>query len=94
MKKELESLLTANNATLKLNDIFYLRRDLGRDEITGRDIDNLFLSCHLPGFPAVWSERITAREYDALIAEIDAAMRGMMEQTTDRLSTRLRAGKL
>lgn len=94
MKKEIEKLLATDGATLKLNGIFSLRRELCRDEITGRDIDNICLKCNLPGFPAVWFEYLTAREYAALIAETDAAMRRMMDQATNQLSTRLRAGKL
>lgn len=94
MKKEIEYLIATDGAALQLNSIFSLRRDLGRDEITGRDIDNIFLRCDLPGSPAAWSERIAARQYADLITEVDAAMRRMMAEATEQLSSRLRAGKL
>lgn len=94
MKKEVETLLATNGATLKLNGIFDLRREICRDEITNRDIDNLYLYCRLPGFPSIWTERIAAREYAALIPEVESAMRHMMGYATEQLATRFRAGKL
>lgn len=94
MKKELEQLIATDGAELAINGIFSLRRELCRDEITSRDIDNIYLYCRLPGFPAVWSERIVSREYAALVAEVEETMRSMMTQATEQLTTRFRAGKI
>lgn len=94
MKKEIEHLLATDEAKLKINEIFTLERDLRADPLSNRTIDNVWLFCKLPGFPAQWSQRITARDYADVMAEVEATMVAMMTKATEDMARQFKNGYL
>lgn len=94
MKKEIEHLLATDEAKLKINEIFTLERDLHTDPLLNRAIDNVWLFCELPGFPAQWSRRIAARDYAGVMAEVEATMVAMMTEATEDMAKRFKNGYL
>lgn len=94
MKNEINAMLNADHATLRINDYFYLRRwQLHRDtDILGRDGDCLELVLDFKGVFAR-TQSIKSRTVHGIQGEVSDAMVSMMRDASDAMVRRWRGGQ-
>ncbi len=97
MKKELKELLNKDEATLKINELFVLRKwTLHKEsDFLGREGD--FLEIEMIndyGITRSKSIRIESRDTAGIMAEIEEAMKKMMDEFKSNLLRRFKGGFL
>ena len=92
MKKEIMNLINANEGTVKLNNVSYLRR--WTEDGLGNKVDKLVLE-----FDSVngvrfnlFKNEITSRDYNGIIEECESITNAFFEEVASSLTSDLRAG--
>ena len=94
MKKEITNLISAEEGTLRLNNVSFLRRWHTTNGL-GEEYDGLeirFDTLNGLSIKGCFAVEITSREYDGIIAECDIATQKFLDEAAKQITNDLRSG--